>query len=189
MNAALSFRILAVLLLCIFGRPLTAADWRSLAQESELRFVARYEDQPLDGLFRRFSVTVTTDEPGLAPTGLRVEVDVASADMNDREINDELTQADWFYTEQFPQAVFESDRIVEDGKGMLLATGTLQLKGRRLETSVPFSWRAERDRAELSGTTALSRLSWNIGAGEWASDEPIADTVELEFRVVLQPAD
>ncbi|NNK37816.1 MAG: YceI family protein, partial [Xanthomonadales bacterium] len=168
---------------------LTAADWQSLAQESELRFVARYEDQPLDGLFRRFSVTVTADEPGLAPTGLRVEVDVASADMNDREINDELTQADWFYTERFPQAVFQSDRIVEDGKGMLLATGTLQLKGRRHETSVPFSWRVEGDRAELSGKTVLSRLSWNIGAGEWASDEPIADTVELEFRVVLQARD
>jgi hypothetical protein len=35
----------------------------------------------------------------------------------------------------------------------------------------------------------LSRLAWNIGSGEWAETDLISDTVKLEYRITLVPAD
>ena len=181
--------LFAASLIPLTSTPLSAAGWESVAESSELRFVARYEDQPLDGRFRRFRVTVETDDSSLQPHLLRVVVDVGSADMNDREINDELTQADWFYVERFPQAVFQSERISPNGSSGLRAPGTLELKGIRAATSVPFTWQVNEGEAALSGAMTLSRGAWGIGMGEWENDDTIADTVELEFRVVLRPAD
>ncbi len=181
--------LLATWLLPMISPPLLAAGWTSLAEPSELRFVARWEDQPLNGRFSRFIVTVETDDSGLTPERLRVEVDVGSADMNDREINDELTQPDWFYVERFPKAVFQSEQISPGDSGGLLAPGTLELKGIRESTSVPFTWQLREGEAELSGAMTLSRGAWSIGMGEWENDDTIADNVELEFRVVLRPAD
>jgi len=180
-----------LLLLVATTGPCQAAEdrWQSITARSELQFIAYYENQPLEGRFGRFIVSLSTDEKSGQPALLRVEVDVTSADMNDREINDELSQADWFDSGTFPQAIFASHSIVQISEGQFTARGALTLKGIELALDVPFNWQAKENSAEIGGSMQLSRLAWKIGLGEWSGEDIIADTVQLKFKVDLGRGD
>jgi polyisoprenoid-binding protein YceI len=152
----------------------------------ELRFTARYEDQALMGVFHEFRARLSTDAGG-APLDLRVEVSTGSADMNDADVNSALTESDWFDVEAFPLAVFSSDTMEHLSGNDFLARGRLDLKGRESPLSFTCSLREENGHPTLSGRAELSRLAWNVGAGEWAEPDTIADTVSIEFRVRMEP--
>ena len=162
------------------------ATWVSQPEASELAFAAWYDDEKLPGKFNAFQARVTLDETRAGPGVLRVLVDLASADMNDREINAELAEPDWFYVAAFPSAEFSSDHVrrVESG---FVAVGHLRLKGIDKAVEVPFEWQQDGNTATLSGTVVLSRRQWQIGVGEWASDARLEDRVELRYTVKLAP--
>lgn len=160
--------------------------WRSTAAGSELAFSAWYEGEELTGHFEVFAVRVELDEGGAEPVALKVEVTVDSADMKDREVNEELKEPDWFDAASFPTAVFASSEIRAADSGYV-ATGHLLLKGIDRPLEIPLNWRRDGDSATLSGMIALSRRDWQIGAGEWSSDASLSDRVELRYTVTLTP--
>jgi polyisoprenoid-binding protein YceI len=162
------------------------AAWRSTAADSELAFSAWWEGTELPGHFADFTARVQLDETGTDPAALTVEVKVGSADMNDREINAELVEPDWFNVASFPLAVFTSTAI-RRGESGYLAAGSLRLKGIESPLDLPLDWDRDGDSATLSGTVTLSRQDWQIGAGEWSSNASLSDRVELRYRVVLKP--
>ena len=160
------------------------ARWRSTAADSELAFSAWWEGTELPGRFADFTARVQLDETDSSPIALTVEVEVGSADMNDREINEELTGPDWFHAAAFPLAIFASNEIRRTESGYL-AAGSLRLKGIERPLEIPLDWQRDGDSATLSGKVSLSRQNWQIGAGEWASDASLANRVELRYRAVL----
>lgn len=162
------------------------APWRSTAADSELAFSAWWEGTELPGHFADFTAQVQLDETGTVPTALTVEVKVGSADMNDREINAELLEPDWFDAASFPSAVFASTAIRRGDSGYL-AAGSLRLKGIESPLEIPLDWERDGDSATLSGAITLSRQDWQIGAGEWAGNASLSNRVELRYRVVLTP--
>jgi polyisoprenoid-binding protein YceI len=178
------------LLLALANLPAVAdpVAWRSEAEDSELRFAARYEGEEIPGRFTRFDVQITTESAGGAPRGLVVEVAVRSADMNDPEINEELSEPDWFDAGSFPVARFESDEIRRSPEGYV-AAGRLRIKDIEHALTVPFTWQRIGRGAVLSGSLGLSRLAWAIGSGEWASDVSLEDRVQLAYSVSLLPAE
>ncbi len=160
--------------------------WRSETDGSELRFAARYEGEEIPGRFARFYVQITTESAGGAPRTLIVEVAVASADMNDPEINEELSEPDWFDAGSFPVARFESDEIRRSAEGYY-AAGRLRIKGIEQALTVPFTWQLDGRGANLSGSVELSRLAWAVGSGEWANDSRLEDRVQVAYSVNLLP--
>ena len=160
--------------------------WIAQAAESELAFSAWYEGEELSGAFGDFRVRVLLDESGSKPAFLEVEVRTGSADMNDREINEELSEPEWFDSASFPLAFFASSSIEPAAAGYL-ASGELRLKGLARKLDLPLQWNRDGDRARLSGSIVLSRLGWRIGTGEWAGNASLADRVEVRYEVTLAP--
>lgn len=179
---------------CVTALLLVAAEgqaqhtqWISRAADSELGFSAWYEGEELPGRFERFEARLQLDDSGSEPSALIVEIDVGSADMNDRQINEELGKPEWFDAASFPRAEFSSSEIRRAGAGYL-ATGRLRLKGIDKDLEIPLEWQHDGDSATLFGTAVLMRRDWQVGTGEWASDASLADRVELHYRVTLTPA-
>jgi polyisoprenoid-binding protein YceI len=162
--------------------------WTAVPAESELRFSAYYEGEELSGRFAAFTVTVETDCETGAPAALVVEVETASADMSDREINAEIDEPEWFDVASFPTARFEAHDIQPAEPGYL-AVGRLQLKGIDQSLELPLAWEREGDSAGLTGSIRMSRQEWRIGTGEWSNDASLSDRVDLRWRVKLVPAD
>jgi polyisoprenoid-binding protein YceI len=108
--------------------------------------------------------------------------------MNDGEVNQELAEPEWFGTAAYPAARFVSDDIVP-ADGGFLARGQLRIKGVERPLEVPFAWRPDGRQGRLTGAVELSRLAWQVGAGEWASDASLADRVRVSFDVDMQRAE
>ena len=183
------------LALGVFCSLSTATDWQSDASQSELSYAVSFEQLPLNGQFKEFSVDYTPRQK------LRVVVDISSVDMGNSDINDAIRDADWFDIKQHSQAVFFSDNINAVGEGEFMAKGTLQLKGIKKPVSVPFSWTPSSSissistpatstkeptrAAKMSGKLTLSRSDFAIGSQEWASGDQIGIDVSVSFDVQM----
>ncbi len=162
--------------------------WSPVAANSELLFAAYYEGEELPGRFAAFGVRLETDEETGVPTALFVEVQTGSADMQDREVNAEIVEPEWFDARSFPTANFES-RDIRPAESGFLAIGRLRLKGIEQALEIPLDWRQEGETATLSGSVTLSRQDWEVGTGEWSNNASLSDRVDVRYRVTLAPAE
>ena len=161
-----------------------ADEWRML-DESALRFEASWEGTALPGRFDTFDVKLVTGPDGLSDAQLTVTVELADADMQDPDINEAIAGEEWFAVGEFPRATYVSDAIVETAPGEYRATGQLELKGVSRPVDVPITWNETDGRADMSGELIIDRLQFDVGSGEWASDDSIGADVLLSFNVLL----
>jgi polyisoprenoid-binding protein YceI len=60
------------------------------------------------GRFKDFNATLDFRADDIAASRLEAVINMASVDVNDEELEDTLRSADWFDTQQFPQALFRT---------------------------------------------------------------------------------
>jgi polyisoprenoid-binding protein YceI len=177
-------------LICLpFSTPGYGADWQSDSAKSSLQYAVSFEQSPVKGTFKEFSVAYAVNEKG-KPTRLQVKVSIASADMSNSDINEVISSGEWFNVDQYPQAIFASDNFkatINSGiKADFIARGILQLKGFKRSVSVPFRWQEiSEGKASMTGNIILNRADFSIGTGEWASGDPIGLPVKVWFEVLL----
>ncbi|NQV86885.1 MAG: YceI family protein [Woeseiaceae bacterium] len=165
--------------------PAQADEWHS-TENSRFEFETTFEGVATPGEFTHFLVVLDLDPASPDINGLRVTVDLTAADMGDPDMNAVLYEPAWFDTEHFAVAEFESGDIVEQSPGRFLATGMLDLKGTSKLVAVPFLWTRSGDTASMLGELLLDRTEFDVGSGEWASDDAIGINVKLMFAVQLE---
>jgi len=177
------------LISAVLSTPGYADNWQSENTKSRLHYTASFEQAPVNGAFKAFSVVYSVDEKG-KPTRLTVKVSIASADMGNSDINAVILGSEWFNVAQYPHAFFASDNfaaiINSEGENEFIATGILQLKGTKRSVSVPLIWQEISDKkALMTGNLTLNRADFSIGSGEWANAEQIGLAVEVGFEILL----
>jgi len=165
-----------------------AAEWRMEPGASKLEFRATYQGEPAPGQFKQFDTRFRFDPAQLGKSELIVTVKLASFDMDSAELNEAVRGPEWFDLAKFTQAEYRSTDIKPAGAGRYVARGTLSLKGVSRPVEVPFQWKVEGKRANMTGEVTLDRTAFGIGTGEWATGDPIAIAVKVSFNVTLKPA-
>jgi polyisoprenoid-binding protein YceI len=163
----------------LFSQLSTASNWQFEPAESELNYSVNFEQLPINGQFKEFSVDY------IAQQQLRVVVNIASVDMGNSDINQAIRDVDWFDIKSHSQAVFLSNNIKVVGETEFIAEGQLQLKGISKPVNVPFSWQASAESAYMTGKLTLSRSDFSIGSPEWASGDQIGIDVSVSFAVKM----
>ena len=179
---------LGSLVLALFISPSWAQDWKVDYAKSELRFVIKQMNVPVEGGFGRFSVRAAFD-PLKPETGqFRVEVDMASVNTGSPEGDGEARRPAWFDSARHPRALFVSRSIVRDGPSRFTLTGDLTVKGGTRSLAVPLVLQPQRQGGWLAnGRFALKRTDFDIGGGEWADPSVVANEVEGRFKLLLLP--
>ena len=175
-------RIACVLLTLIASTQAGADEWRML-DDSEFLFEASWEGTALPGRFTAFDVRLDTGDGRFDKASLIVTVDLAGADMDDPDITEAIAGDEWFGVAEYPQARYTSQSIIETAPGEFRAEGELSLKGVTQAVEVPFTWSESSGRAAMSGELVLDRTQFDVGSGEWASDESIGTAVRLSFKI------
>lgn len=176
---------LSVVLLLSVVAESAVAEWRS-TDGSRFTFETTFEGEELPGEFQSFDVVLQLDKAALVAATLVVTVDLAGADMGDPDMNDVLSDAAWFDVDTVGAAVFSSDAIHEVSPDAYVATGTLDLKGIQRTVEVPFEFHnGDATRAIMRGRFSLRRTDFNVGTGEWSTDDTIGVDVSLSFDVKL----
>ncbi|HEX9812803.1 MAG TPA: YceI family protein [Burkholderiales bacterium] len=165
-----------------------AADWRMEPAASRLEFTATYQGEPAPGQFKQFDTKLRFDPARPAKSELVVTVALTSFDMGSAELNEAVRGPEWFDLARFTRAEFRSTDIKPAGADRYVARGTLILKGTQRPIEVPFRWKADGKHATMAGEIALDRTVFGVGTGEWATGDPIAVAVKVNFSVQLRPA-
>ncbi|MBC7683968.1 MAG: YceI family protein [Bdellovibrionales bacterium] len=178
--------LLATLLAALLGTALTATavPLKTDAAKSSVSAVFKQMNVPVESKFKKFAAQIDYDaaRPELAKAS--VDIDTASLDVGDPDMNKEVANKDWFNSAQYPKATFVSSSIKAAGAGKLILNGKLSIKGKSSEVSFPLALKTEAGRQVFEGALPIKRLSYGIGEGEWKDTSMVADEVVIKFRLV-----
>ncbi len=161
----------------------TAAPLKTDPASSTVSATFKQMNVPVEAPFKRFTAQIEYDsaKPELAKAN--VDIDTASLDVGDADMNKEVAKKDWFNAAQFPKATFVSSAIKPAGAGKLTVSGKLTIKGRAADVSFPLTVKSAAGKDVFEGVLPIKRLTYNIGEGEWKDTSMVADEVLIKFRV------
>ena len=175
----------ATLLAALLGVALaaSAAPLKTDPAESTVSAVFKQMNVAVESSFKKFSAQIDYDaaKPELAKAS--VEIDTASLDVGDPDMNKEVAKKEWFNSAQFPKASFVSSSIKPAGAGKLTVAGKLSIKGKTADVSFPLTVKSEAGKQVFEGALPIKRLAYNVGEGEWKDTSVVADDVIIKFRV------
>ncbi len=151
--------------------------------KSEIRFVTKQMNVPVEGTFRKFSAQLDFDPAKLASSKAQIEVDLGSIDTGSSEADAEVKGKAWFNLAVFPTAKFVSTGLKALGGGRYEAAGKLTIKGKTLDVTAPFTVKQEGGVTVFDGGFTLLRLQFGIGEGPWADTETVANEVQVKFKL------
>jgi polyisoprenoid-binding protein YceI len=137
------------------------------------------------GSFRQFATELVYDAKNPTAGSLKVTVQTASLETQDKDRNDTLAGADLFDVKKYPTAQYVANSFAKRADGQLEAIGKLTLRGVTKDLRVPLNLRAAGDGYELSGEVTVARLDFGVGQGEWQSTEWVGNEVKLQYKVPL----
>jgi polyisoprenoid-binding protein YceI len=139
------------------------------------------------GSFKQFATEFGYDEKNLAGSSLKVTVQIASLETQDKDRNDTLAGADLFDVKKFPVATYVASALVKGANGVE-AAGKLTLHGVTRELRLPLTITTTATGLTLAGETTIKRLDYGVGQGDWKSTEWVGDEVKLQYKVALTKA-
>lgn len=161
-----------------------AASWTMTPETSTLSFAGTQTGSEFRGQFRRFETGIVLDPADLSSATIEVLVDIASFASGSPDRDSDSQNRSWFYTANFPQAVFTSSQVVEAGDGSYVALGTLEIKGVAREVELPFTLSIDGDSAVAEGTLSLDRLDYEVGnMDEDVEEELVGHGVTVSFHI------
>ena len=178
----LSPRLLPASLLAV-ALAASAVPLKADLAHSSVAAVFKQMNVPVEAKFKKFTANVDYDAAKPENSKAAVDIDTASLDLGEAEMNKEVAKKDWFNAAQFPKASFVSSSIKPAGAGKLTVTGKLSIKGKSADVSFPLTVKAEGGRQVFEGALPIKRLAFNIGDGEWKDTSMVADEVLIKFRV------
>jgi polyisoprenoid-binding protein YceI len=160
-----------------------AAPLKTDTAHSSVSALFKQMNVPVEAKFTRFAAQVDYDAAHPDAAKARLDVDTASLDLGEADMNQEVAKKDWFNAAQYPKASFVSSAIKAAGPGKLAVTGKLTIKGRTAEVSFPLLVKSQGGKQVFEGQLPIRRLAFNVGEGEWKDTSMVADEVVIKFRV------
>lgn len=137
------------------------------------------------GTFRQFATELRWDAANPTAGTLKVTVQVASLDTQDKDRDEALRGAELFDAQSHPTAQYVASAFAKRPNGSLEAVGKLTLRGVTRDLRLPLTIKSTANGVELAGEVTLKRLDFGVGQGEWKSTEWVGDEVKLRYHVPL----
>ena len=173
------------LLFALVAATTVHAQQKIIPAKSQIRFVTKQMNVPVEGEFRKFEGSVTFDPAKPEATKAEFEVDLGSIDLGNAEGETEAKRRVWLNVDAFPKAKFVASSVKSLGGGKFEARGPLAIKGVSQEIVAPFTLTEAAGVRTVDGQFSLKRLQYKIGEGPWADTETVADEVVVRFRFTL----
>jgi len=159
-----------------------------LIDKSEIRFQSKQMGANVEGRFRRWKANIVFIPKDLGRSKADFDIELGSIDLASDESETEVKRPSWFDTAKFPVAHFASSAIKDLGGDKYEVSGQLTVKGITRETVVPITLKKDATGNSVAeGSFTLKRLDYNIGEGQWADPNTVANDVVVRIRMVLPP--
>lgn len=152
--------------------------------KSEIRFVSKQMNVPVEGRFPKFTARVDFDPAKLASSSAQVDVDLGSIDVGSSEADAEVRGKAWFNVPLFPTATFRSTGFKSLGGSRYEVAGKLTIKGRTMDVVAPFTVAPAGDKTVFEGSFLVFRLQFSLGEGVWKDTDTVANEVRVNFKLL-----
>lgn len=170
--------------LVLAALPLGGAAQRIDYGRSEITVVSRQMNIPVEAKFTKFTAQLAFDAAKPETSKARIEVELASFDIGNDEVNNEAQGKRWFDVRAFPKATFVSSTVRAVGSGRYEVAGPLTIKGKTHEITAPFAVKTDASgNSVFTGVFNIRRLMYNIGDGVWKDTDTVADAVQVKFSI------
>jgi polyisoprenoid-binding protein YceI len=156
-----------------------------ILDHSEIRFISKQMNVPVEGRFKRFTANVVFDPARLDASRAEFSIDLDSIDLDSPEAETEVKRKGWFDIVNTPRAKFVSTGVKNVSPGKFEVTGKLTIKGTTKDIVVPFTTQSAGAATIAEGRFVVKRLDYKIGDGPWADVGVVADEVEVRVKMAL----
>lgn len=156
-------------------------DMRVDYDKSSITFVGGSDIVDHPGSFKKFEVEITPDSADSAfeKSTVKATIDLTSV-TSDPGVTGHMLKADFFDTENHPEAVFESTGITKTGAGMYDIAGNMTIKG----VTKPAVFKAVVSSAGMTAKYDLPRRDFGVGNDSYGNkllDELVPVTIDIVF--------
>lgn len=163
--------------------------WIIDQEKSSLKFEATQSDQGFGGTFKKFDGEIVFDPQNLGSAYAKIIIDISSLSTGSADRDAQAVSPDWFATEKFPQAIFQSESFEQgDVPNKYVVKGKLTLRDITLPITFPFTLDITSEEqglmsAVMQAHVSLNRLDFGIGQGQWKATDVIGDQVNLQISL------
>ena len=170
--------------LALLAMPLVTAAQQIDYGLSQITVASRQMNVPVEAKFKKFIAKIAFDPATPGAIMAQIEVDAASFDVGNDDVNIEALDKDWLDAKKFPKASFVSFSARSLGGGRFEARGPLTIKGRTHDIVVPYTVKTDAaGNSVIEGMFNIRRLQYGIGEGVWRHVDVVADDVRIRFRL------
>ena len=163
-------------------------------ENTSIRFVGASLKNRQPGSFSNFDEQMELISNNPRDARLSIEIYMDSVVTQIPLLTKHLERVDFFDVDHYPKAMFLSSRVeastAEGATHMII--GELTLHGVSRDIHVPFSFRTADEQGKpagyLLGKTALKRLDFGVGQGDYKSTEWVGNDVSVSYSLRLVPA-
>lgn len=153
-------------------------------ENSSIHFKAEQNNIPVRGEFRDFVCDIRFDPKHLDKSKVKCDIDITSVTADYQDVAVNLIKKEWFNTESYPKAFFESKNFVFVNDKTYTTQGLLKIK--EIEKPIILTFELEEYSSEtafIRGSATLQRTEYNVGTGEWSAIDAVADEVIVDITI------
>lgn len=168
----------------VFG---AARSWEVDKAHSAVYFSVDHIFSKTRGHFNEFDIEVNFDPAQLDQSSFMFTIEVESIDTNITKRDKHLLSADFFESSKFPQMTFASTKITDAGNNMFDVAGTLTVKGKEYDLTLPLKLMGVTEHpakkgtevAGFDGNIVIDRLAHGVGNGKFYDMGVVGKEVEV----------
>lgn len=170
-----------------------ARSWETDKAHSYIYFDIDHIFSSIRGHFNEFNLETSFDPDNLADSKFMFDIEVDSIDTNITKRDKHLLSADFFDSGKFPKITFESTEITAAGDNRYNVAGTLTIKGKPYNLTLPLELvgvaehpaKKGTEVAGFNGTVTIDRLVHGVGNGKFYEMGVVGKEVDIFVSLEL----
>lgn len=131
----------------------------------------KFSSKDVSGIFKDFSGNITFDPADLSKAKFDLTLDVASINTGNAIQNKHAKGEEWFHADKYPSIKFVATKFEKSGSEYK-ATGNLEIRGIKKETTIPFTFSKNVFKANFS----VNRNDFKVGK----PNADVSNTIKIE---------
>lgn len=165
--------------------------WEVDKAHSALVFQVDHIFSKIFGMFQEYNADIHFDPAHLDQSSIALTINVESIDTNIAKRDKHLLSGDFFDAGKFPQMTFASTGITAEDDGLYTVEGTLTVKGKPYEVTLPLQFLGPKDHPMEQGSLVagfniditLDRLAYGVGDGKFYKKGIVGKDVAVQLSI------